>query len=199
MHISQWKRVFRLKPKSFLFSIKKKSCFNNQKLLYCRKIGTNAKFLIILFIFLLLPFKAIPVAIMKSENQDGIMKQRVKETSQFVTTEKEGIHKILHAPDIKTLKKIMKEQEKTSFLKQLCENQKQFSRIPWSCYKLQPFDKIYDPFCLKLKLKDLEIDLIKKALSIKTLSSICRKHLNLNLRILNYRQSKGEKTGSYKP
>ena len=112
--------------------------------------------------------------------------------------DKKDLHKILHAPDIKTLEKIIKQQEKNDFLKQLCEEQKRFSSIPWSCYELHPFDKTHDSSCLRLKLKNLKIDSIKQALSLKTLSPACRKHLSLKLRILHYRKSKKEEIGSYK-
>ena len=103
-----------------------------------------------------------------------------------------NIREILHAPDRKTLENVMEKQNRQEFLKQLCQTQKQFSKIPWGCYELQPFSKQNDPFCLKLSVKDLTIEAVKKALSVKTLSSRCRMHLNLKLRILNYRKSKKE-------
>ena len=129
-------------------------------------------------------------------NQNKITEQRIKKSVSL--TNFEDIHKILHAPDIETLKKIIKQEERSEFLKQLCEKQKQFSRIPWSCYELYPLDNTYDPFCLKLKLKDLEIDSIKQAISSKTLSTACRKHLSFQLKILNYRKSKREEIERYK-
>lgn len=103
----------------------------------------------------------------------------------------------MHAPDLKTLKQIIKQEERNNFLKQLCKKQKQFSRIPWSCYELYPLDNTYDPFCLKLKLKGLEIDSLKKAISLKTLSAACRKHLSSQLKILIYRKSKKKEAGFY--
>ena len=104
---------------------------------------------------------------------------------------KEGdIHDILHAPDKKTLESVIENQKKLRFLKTLCQTQKEFSKIPWACYELQPFEKKHDPFCLKLSVKNLETSSLKKALALKSLSSLCRKHLDEKLKILNYRKSK---------
>ena len=102
------------------------------------------------------------------------------------------IRKILHAPNKETLKSVIEKQNRQEFLKQLCRTQKQFSKIPWGCYEFQPFSEKNDPFCLKLSVKNLTIEAIKKALSVKTLSSRCRKHLGFKLKILNYRKSKKE-------
>ena len=127
--------------------------------------------------------------------QSKMIKEYIK--PPISKTNSQNIHKILHAPDIKTLQKIIKQGERGDFLKQLCEKQKQLSRIPWSCYELHPFDSSHDPFCLKLKLKDLKIDSIKQAVALKTLSAACQKHLNFKLKVLNYRKSKKEAAGSY--
>ena len=112
--------------------------------------------------------------------------------SGLTSSDREDIREILHAPDKKTFQNIIEKQNRTAFLKQLCQTQKRFSRIPWGCYELQPFNRKNDPFCLKLSVKNLTIESLKEALSLKTLSSRCRKHLSLKLKILNYRKSKKE-------
>ena len=149
----------------------------------------NTFSILFLFCFALPEVWGITVKREKEQGQNKITEQS---NGTLQTMNGEGIHKILHAPNIKTLKEIIEQQEKNDFLKQLCEKQKQFSGIPWSCYELHPFEKTYDPSCLKLKLKDLKIDFIKQAVSLKTLSPACRKHLNLKLKILQYRKSKRE-------
>ena len=111
---------------------------------------------------------------------------------QLSLGEEGSLHDILHAPDRKTLERVIKTQKKSQFLKALCKTQKEFSKIPWACYKLQPFEKEHDPFCLKLSVKNLETSSLKEALTLKTLSALCRKHLNAKLKILNYRKSKKE-------
>ena len=101
--------------------------------------------------------------------------------------ESEDLRQILHAPDSETLKKVMDRQKERDFLRKLCEEQKRFSNIPSACYKLKPFDSASDPFCLRLRLKDLEPEILKGALKLSVLSLACRKHLELQLKILNYR------------
>lgn len=97
---------------------------------------------------------------------------------------------ILHAPNLKALEKIIAKQNRRYFLQQLCQSQKQFSKIPYGCYELEPLSKETDPFCLKLSVKHLNLTDLKKALSLKTLSRRCRAHLKSKLKILNYRKLK---------
>lgn len=100
----------------------------------------------------------------------------------------EDLHQILHAPDSETLKKILDRQTERDFLKKLCEEQKRFSGVPSACYQLKPFDSASDPFCLRLRLKDLESETLRAALALSVLSAACRKHLQMQLKILNYRK-----------
>ena len=102
--------------------------------------------------------------------------------------ESEALRQILHAPDSETLKKILDRQKKRDFLKKLCEAQKRFSNIPSACYQLKPFDSASDPFCLRLRLKDLEPEILRAALALSVLSGACRRHLQMQLKILNYRK-----------
>ena len=102
--------------------------------------------------------------------------------------ESEDLRQILHAPDSETLKKILDRQKKRDFLKKLCEAQKRFANIPSACYRLKPFDSASDPFCLRLRLKDLEPEILRAALALSVLSRACRRHLQMQLKILNYRK-----------
>lgn len=170
--------------------------FNKRKA-PCPKKITGIQIVITSFLFSFFLSKASETRAEEGKNlyQSKITEQRVKKS--ISPTNSNNVYKIMHAPDLKTLKQIIKQEEKNNFLKQLCKKQKQFSRIPWGCYELYPLDNTYDPFCLKLKLKDLEIDSLKQAISLKTLSGACRKHLNFKLKILIYRKSKKEEIEAY--
>lgn len=92
---------------------------------------------------------------------------------------------ILRADNAASLKRHVKKQNQRDFLKILCEKQKSQKKVPMACYELS---LSADPWCLKLRLNDLEFESVEKALKSPFLSSICRKHLNNKKKILIYRE-----------
>lgn len=96
-----------------------------------------------------------------------------------------SLDKIFRFNDTASLKSYIQKQNKQNFLKILCEKQKSMRKIPTACYELSlPADF----WCLNLKIKELDMAGLNKALKNSFLSSICREYLQKKQQILVYRK-----------
>ena len=95
------------------------------------------------------------------------------------------LNDILRAKDTKSLEAIVKKQERKAYLELVCKKQKEGKNPPSACYELS---LPADPWCLDLKIDQLNLEILKEALSSKALSAPCRKHLEKKQKILLYRQ-----------
>ena len=95
------------------------------------------------------------------------------------------LEKILKANDAASLRSSVKEHNHKDFLKILCEKQKENKKPPTACYELFLSS---DPWCFRLKVKELSLENLKKALQSSFLSSSCREYLKKKQKILFYRQ-----------
>ena len=96
-----------------------------------------------------------------------------------------SLDEIFRAKDAKSLRASIKKQERKAYLGLVCKKQKEGQLPPFACYELS---LPADPWCLDLKIKQLNLEILKEALSSKALSALCRKHLEKKQKILLYRQ-----------
>ena len=97
------------------------------------------------------------------------------------------IQGILHAPTLQKLQIHLKKHKALSFQKTLCEKQLQLKAIPYACYSFPELKEVADSHCLELRIKNVTLSSLKKALPFH-LSTPCRKHLKNFEKILLYRQ-----------
>ena len=95
------------------------------------------------------------------------------------------LDKILRFNDAASLKSYIKENNQKNFLKILCEKQKENQRIPLACYELS-LDA--DFWCLQLDVEKLNLKILNSSLSSKSLSLVCREHLQEKQKLLLYRE-----------
>jgi len=92
---------------------------------------------------------------------------------------------ILKFDDAVSLNQYIKQQSHYIFLKILCERQKENKKPPTACYELSlPADS----WCLSLKIRDLNLEILNQALQSSFLTSVCREHLKEKQKILLYRK-----------
>ena len=96
-----------------------------------------------------------------------------------------SLDSIFKANDAASLKSYIQQDNHQIFLKILCEKQKTNKKPPAACYKLS-FPA--DPWCLSLKIGDLDFKTLDESLKSSFLSSVCREHLKEKQKILLYRK-----------
>ena len=95
------------------------------------------------------------------------------------------LEQIFQESDARSLKFSVEKYRNRNFLEILCEKQKEKRKPPTACYELS---LNVDAWCLRLKLRDLKLPELQRALESKFLSVSCRKHLEKQKKILIYRQ-----------
>ena len=98
------------------------------------------------------------------------------------------VQDILHASDLKQLQRLIKKGEERAFEKRLCEKQLRLKAPPDSCYGFPDLRDRADTHCLNLKIQNVSLSSLSKALKTRRLSAICRRRLEFFKKILLYRQ-----------
>ena len=105
----------------------------------------------------------------------------------FLIPAETKVQDILHAPTFRKLQIHIQNRRASSFQKTLCEKQLLLKTIPHACYFFPELKKTADFHCLSLKIGDITLSSLKKALAT-SLSSSCRKALKNFEKILLYRK-----------
>ena len=98
------------------------------------------------------------------------------------------VRDILHAPNLKRLQLLIKRREEREFQRALCEKQLCLKTPPDSCYGFPDLTGRADFHCLNLKIQNVSLSSLNKALKGGRLSAICRRRLEFFKKILLYRQ-----------
>ena len=96
-----------------------------------------------------------------------------------------SLDKIFKINDAASLNVYVKQQDHHTFLKILCKKQKENKKPPTACYELSI---TADPWCLSLKIENLNLKILKQALQSSFLSSVCREYLREKQKILLYQK-----------
>jgi len=105
----------------------------------------------------------------------------------FLIPAETKVQDILHAPNLQKLQIHIQNRRASSFQKTLCEKQLLLKTIPHACYLFPALKNTADFHCLSLKIGDITLSSLKKAL-VTPLSSSCRKSLKNFEKILLYRK-----------
>ena len=123
----------------------------------------------------------------------ALLKGDIHYTAVSFSLEKSGqietsVQDILHASDLKQLQRLIKKGEERAFEKTLCEKQLRLKTPPDSCYGFPDLRDRADTHCLNLKIQNVSLSSLSKALKTRQVSAICRRRLEFFKKILLYRQ-----------